>query len=206
MNAWQKVIPGILTALCLFKATTDASAQVVENGFGVIRGPGFAFSLKSPEGWVIDSKSGVGQGLPAVFYPKGGSWEESPVIAYARSRPRTRKVSSIEQAVQYLTETFHHEGFPKYQGEYIRTMRTDSGKEAVIYHFTGDKWGDYEATAYFLEGRTIDFVTLSARSEKEFRGALPAFEKLVASYAFLPEKIPVNPDKQGFFQDGPPKD
>ena len=118
-------------------------AHAAENGYGIIRGPDYAFSLKAPAGWVIDGKSGVGQGLPAVFYRNGGSWEESPVVAYARSRPRTQKVSSIEAAVKFLIETFHNEGFPKYQGEYIKTIHTDSGKDAVIYHFTGDKWGDY---------------------------------------------------------------
>jgi hypothetical protein len=206
MSACQKPLAGLLMLMSTLICLQTLDGQAVENGYGIIRGPGFAFSLKSPDGWVIDSKSGVGQGLPAVFYPKGGSWEESPVVAYARSRPRTRKVVSIDDAVKFLTETFHNEGFTKYQGEYVKTIRTDAGKDAVIYHFTGDKWGDYEATAYFLEGKTIDFVTLSARSEKDFRDSLPAFEKLASSYTFLPEKIPVNPDKRGFFQDGSPKD
>jgi hypothetical protein len=206
MSACQKLLTGLLIVISTLMCLQSLDGQTVENGYGIIRGPGFAFSLKSPDGWVIDSKSGVGQGLPAVFYPKGGSWEKSPVVAYARSRPRTQKVLSIEDAVKFLTETFHNEGFNKYQAEYVKTIRTDAGKDAVIYHFSGDKWGDYEATAYFLEGKTIDFVTLSARNEKDFRDSLPAFEKLATSYTFLPEKIPVNPDKRGFFQDGLPKD
>jgi hypothetical protein len=205
MNSWQKLIPPFLMWIVSLGAFQELEAQVAENGYGVIRGPEYAFSLKAPSGWVIDGKSGVSQGLPAVFYRKGGSWDESPVVAYARSRPRTQKVASIEDAVKFLTETFHNEGFPKYQGEYIKTIRTDSGKDAVIYHFTGDKWGDFEATAYFLEEKTIDFITLSARSDKEFQSALPAFEELVSTYAFLPNKIPVNPKDRGYFQDGSPK-
>jgi hypothetical protein len=205
MNASQKLLPGVLALITSFVCIQGLDAQAIENGYGIIRGPDFAYSLKAPAGWVIDSKSGLGQGLPAVFYRKGGSWEESPVVAYARSRPRTQKVSTIEGAVKFLEETFHNEGFPKYQGEYIKTISTDSGKDAAIYHFTGDKWGDFEATAYFLEGKTINFVTLSARNEKDFQVALPAFEQLVTSYAFLPDKVPVNPKDRGFFQDSTPK-
>jgi hypothetical protein len=35
---------------------------------------------------------------------------------------------------------------------------------------------------------------------------LPAFEQLVASYAFQKEKIPVDSKDLGFFQEGTPKD
>jgi hypothetical protein len=206
MNIWQKLIPALLMLILSLGLEQRGCAQALANGYGIIRGPDFAFSLKAPSGWVIDSKSGIAQGLPAVFYKKDGSWEESPVVAYARSRPRTQKVSTVEEAVNFAVQTFHNEGAPNYQGEYFKTIKTESGKEAVVYHFTGDKWGDIEATAYFPEEKTIDFVTLSARNEKEFQDALPAFEQLVSSYAFLPDKIPVNPKKQGFYQDSVPKD
>lgn len=193
-------------ALSLFAGMPGLHAQVVENGYGMLRGPGYAFLLKAPEGWVIDGTSGVEQGLPAVFYPKGSSWDAGPVVAYARSRPRTKTIATIEDAVNDLVSTFHARGVAGYRGEYLKTLRTDSGSEAVIYRFTGNRLGESEATAYFPEGRSIDFVTLSARNGEEFKAAFPAFEKLVASYAFQKEKIPVDARDGGYFQEGPPKD
>ena len=86
----------LLPALCCIQAV---DCQVVENGYGIVRGPGYAFTLKAPSGWVIDAASGVEQGLPAVFYPKGGTWSESPAVAYARARPKTKAVSTIEGTV-----------------------------------------------------------------------------------------------------------
>ena len=193
----------LLPALCCIQAV---DCQVVENGYGIVRGPGYAFTLKAPSGWVIDAASGVEQGLPAVFYPKGGTWSESPAVAYARARPKTKAVSTIEGTVQAAVEALRAQGNPDYSAKFLKTIKTNDGKEGMVYRCRGSKTGDIEATAYFMEKRTIDFVTLSCRSEKIFDASFPAFERLVASYAFQSEKIPVDPNKKGFFQEGTPKD
>jgi hypothetical protein len=183
-----------------------ADTQVVENGYGIVRGPGYAFTLKAPPGWVIDAASGVEQGLPAVFYPVGGSWAGSPAVAYARARPRTKEVSVIDQTVQAAVATLRVQGNPDYTAKLLKHIRTGDGREGVIYRFSGSKSGDIEATAYFMEKRTIDFVTLSCRSEKVFDASLPNFEQLASSYTFHADKIPADSSKQGFFQEGTPKD
>ena len=187
-------------------ADSSPREHAVENGFGIVRGPGYAFFLKAPEGWVIDAVSGVDQGLPAVFYPKGATWSESPAVAYARARPKTKSVSSVEETVMSAVETLRAQGNPDYSSKFLKKIRTSDGIEGMIYRFSGAKTGDIEATVYFVEKRTIDLVTLSCRSEKVFESALPAFEQLAASYQFQPDKIPVDPNKQGFYQDAPPKD
>lgn len=206
MSPLRTILLVILLSLPVSIRVQAADSSPVENGFGIVRGPGYAFVLKAPEGWVIDAASGVDQGLPAVFYPKESSWAESPAAAYARARPRTKAVSSIEEAVKAAVEALRARGNPDYSAKLFKTIRTSDGKEGVVYRFSGAKTGDIEATVYFLEKRTIDFVTLSCRSEKVFETSLPAFEQLATSYQFQADKIPVDPNKQGFFQDGPPKD
>jgi len=127
-------------------------------------------------------------------------------VAYARARPRTKAVSNVEETVKVAVETLRAQGNSGYSAKLLKTIQTYDGKEGLVYRFSGAKTGDIEATVYFVEKRTIDFVTLSCRSEKVFESALPAFEQLAASYQFQPDKIPVDPNKQGFFQDGTPKD
>jgi hypothetical protein len=202
----RTILLTILLSLPVLISLQAADSSLVENGFGIVRGPGYAFFLKAPEDWVIDASNGVDQGLPVVFYPKGATWSESPAVAYARARPRTKAVSNVEETVHAVVEALRAQGNPDYSAKLLKTIRTSDGKEGVIYRFSGAKTGDIEATVYFLEKRTIDFVTLSCRSEKVFESALPAFEQLAASYQFQPDKIPVDPNKQGFFQDGSPKD
>jgi hypothetical protein len=202
----RTILLAIFLSLPVSISIQAADSSPVENGFGIVRGPGYAFVLKAPGGWVIDATSGVDQGLPVVFYPEGTSWSESPVVAYARARPRTKAVSSVEETVNAVVETLRAKGNPAYSAKLFKTIRTSNGKEGVIYRFSGAKTGDLEATVYFVEKRTIDFVTLSCRSQTVFESSLPAFEQLAASYQFQVDKIPVDPNKQGFFQDGTPKD
>ncbi len=144
--------------------------------------------------------------FPQFSIRKGASWSESPAVAYARARPRTKAVSTIEGAVHAAVDALRAQGNPDYNAKFLKAIKSDDGKEGMIYRFSGSKTGDIEATAYFPEKRTIDFVTLSCRSEKVFEASLSAFEQLAASYSFQADKIPVDPNKQGFFQEGAPKD
>ena len=206
MNVLKTVLLISLILLPAWGCIQAVDSQVVENGYGIVRGPGYAFILKAPSGWVIDAVSGVEQGLPAVFYPRGATWSESPAVAYARARPKTKDVSTIDRMVQAAVAALRAQGNPDYNATFFKTIKTEDGKGGVLYRSSGSKTGDIEVTAYFMEKRTIDFVTLSCRSEKVFDAALQAFEQLVASYAFQSDKVPVGPNKKGFFQEGTPKD
>ena len=160
-------------------------ANITEEGFGIVYGADHAFSLKAPKGWMLDNESGVNQGVHAVFYPKGSSWKDSVVVAYARARAKTDKIVTADDAAKFVVEDFHANGSPNYQGKRIKTIKCDSGNEAVIYYFSGDQWGNSEAVAYYVETRTINFVTLTSRDRDAFENALPAFEQLAASYTFM---------------------
>ena len=51
-----------------------------------------AFIFTAPDGWLLDNYSAVNQGLPAVFYPIGQTWKDSPVIMYARARKISKDI------------------------------------------------------------------------------------------------------------------
>ena len=123
--------------------------------------------------------------MHAVFYPKGSSWKNGVVVAYARSRPKTDTIQTADDAANFVVEDFHANGNANYRSKRIKTIKTASGREAVIYHFSGDQWGNTEAAAYFVEAKTINFITLTARKRQAFEDALPAFERLAASYVFV---------------------
>lgn len=178
-------------ALTLALLLHIASASILEEGVGIIHGKNHAFSFKAPKGWVLDNESGVGQGVHAVFYEKGGSWEKSKVVAYARAADRDGDIKTAADQVAKTIADFRKNGSAKYDGKKMKTVKTKSGKEGVIYHFSGDKWGNFEAVAYFEEEKTINFVVLNSRDEKLFTAALPAFEELVKSYLFVSDSIDI---------------
>ncbi|MEP6670925.1 MAG: hypothetical protein ABJF10_17330 [Chthoniobacter sp.] len=175
----------ITTVAALSLILASASASITEQGGGIVYGQDYAYHLKAPKGWMLDNESGASQGVYAVFYPKGSSWQHSVVVAYASSRPRTQDIVTADDAAKFVVEDFHAKGSPKYEGQRVKTIKMKTGGEAVIYHFTGDRWGNSEAVAYFVEAKTINFIVFTSRQRKAFEEALPAFDELAASYMFM---------------------
>lgn len=166
------------------------SAAIIEEGVGIVYGSNHAFSFKAPKGWMLDNESGVSQGIHAVFYEKGGSWQKSKAVAYARAADRGTVKTAADQVAKTIAD-FRKNGNDKYDGKKVKTVKTESGKDGEIYHFSGDKWGNFEAVAYFVEEKTINFVVFNSRDEKLFNDALPAFEELAKSYLFVGEKVDI---------------
>jgi hypothetical protein len=180
--------------LALLVTATFACAEVIDEGIGMIYGTNHVFSLKAPKGWVLDNESGVKQGIHAAFFPKGGTWSDSKVVAYARVRQKKDGAPTVAQQVEDTVKHFRENDSPKYEGKKATTVKAEAGKVGEIYHFTGDQWGNFEAVAYFPEEKTINFIVMSVRDEKTFKDALPAFEELAKSYRFIGEKVEVQKD------------
>jgi len=184
VSGFARALPSLL--LCFLVASAGCVyADIIEGGTGTIFGKDHAFNLTAPKGWVLDNESAAHQGIHAVFYPKSETWEDSAVTAYVGSLPRNRGFSSVEDVVKGNVANFRRDGHPHYEAQKIKPITTASGRRAVIYHYRGDKWGNYEAAAYFPEKKTINFVVLNCRTKKDFNKAIGPFEALVNSYMFM---------------------
>jgi hypothetical protein len=171
---------------CLFACSiVSARADQILEGFTVLKGDGYAFELKAPLGWVLDDKVGNDQGLNVVFYPEHASWDKSDAVCFARVRSLDNHVTNIEEQVKETVKAFHDNGNPKAEAKFMKTLTTRDASKAKIYYYSGDQFGNNEATAYIQTKGSIHFITLSARSSKAFRDALPAFDALVTSYEDL---------------------
>src|SRR5438132_6197411 len=173
---------------------TSRAEQVVE-GYAVLRGKDYAFQLKAPRNWVLDNESGHDQGLNVVFYPKNSSWASSSAICYARIRTLDDTVKSIDDQVKDTLKVFRENGSIGVQAKYVKTLTTRDASKAKIYYFSEDKYGNYEATAYYQSKDSIQFVTLSCPSRQSFEYSLAAFDALVTSYEDLtkPSTTDTNP-------------
>ena len=168
-------------ACCVVSGRAD---QILE-GFTVLKGDGYAFELKAPLGWVLDDKVGNDQGLNVVFYPEHASWDKSDAVCFARVRSLDNHVTNIEEQVKDTVKALRDNGNSKAEAKFMKILTTQDASKAKIYYFTGDQFGNNEATAYIQAKGSIHFITLSARSSKAFREALPAFDALVTSYEDL---------------------
>ena len=167
-----------------FSVSTGFAEQIIE-GYSVVRGKDFVFEIKAPRRWVLDNEAARDQGLNLVFYPTGTDWEASKAVIYVRVRSNQQSIRNIEDQVNDTLRNLRNTGSPNATAKYVKTLTTQDASKAEIYYFEGDKFGNFEATAYIQAKGSIHFITLSTRDLESFKQALPAFHSVVTSYEDL---------------------
>jgi len=185
----SKIILLLFLAAILLFAQDSITGQLpdsTKSGVGLLYGEDHFFAVTAPPGWILDNKSGVSQGLHAVFYPQGGSWEHSPAVMYANGAHKD--VDANQTFQQFLT--FDSLQFLREQGQIkivdAGSIKTSKGQFALVRQFL---YSQFEAVAYIDEPKIVALIVLTARSKTEFDEAYPAFKKLVESYWFISEQV-----------------
>ena len=175
-----------LIILCSLAAhAQEARAGAGDKDTGVVFGKDYAFAVTAPGGWVLDTESGIQQGLHAVFYPAGSSWKEGQAVMYVNA---AAKPDTLEKFVEADVASFR-KGSPRLKVSDEGPLAVDGRQRVVAKRFVEDQLGNYEAVAYVEEGKVVVTLVLSARTQGEFDAALPAFRKLVSSYRFVSDKV-----------------
>jgi hypothetical protein len=181
----QVLIVIVFILLCL----NGLAAEKKELNAAIIHGPNIVFTIAAPGGWTLDTKSGEKDALPAVLYPKGSSWEKSPVVMYINNVPKdTQPSPNLDDFIKDEIESFKKK-HPKILIRDGKPLRVRGGRLAVVKEFSGDKWGNYEAVAYISEDKTFTSLTLSAKTKDDYINSFPSFEEFVGSYTFLTSDV-----------------
>lgn len=175
MKKWMLLL--ILVAL-----PSLVSATANEEDKCMLFGTDHAFFVSAIPGWVLDNKSGVSRGIDMLFYPEGETWSGSPVIVYGKSVSKA-EFPTITSQFERTIEQFRNSGSPDYVGEKKMQLELKDGKTAVIYYFSGDQWGNYEAAAYIEEVESINFLVFNARTKEVFDKYIEDFNKFVKTYS-----------------------
>jgi hypothetical protein len=179
----------ILTISLTLLAPRVHAEQILE-GYTIVNGKGYAFELQAPHNWILDNAVGQAQGLNVVFYPKNSNWDSSGSVCYAQVRTFDQSIRSIDAQVKATVKTYRAGGNPFAQSDFQRSMITQDGSQAKIYYYSGLQSGTLYASAYLLGKNSINFITLSARTQKDFKASIPAFDSIVASYEDISKKRP----------------
>jgi len=160
------------------------SASTKKQRAALIFGERHALTVRAPEGWVLDTRSGQGQGLQAVFYPQGDRWAKSPAVMYCQVVARGRDIADRAAMIQYDQERFRSSS-PSAVVTTGDSIMIPGGRRAPVRNFAGGARGTFEQVAYIEEKSVIVLVVLSCRSSELFQSSIPAFRQLVGSYQFL---------------------
>ncbi|MFO7722625.1 MAG: hypothetical protein R6V49_05300 [Bacteroidales bacterium] len=178
----------LLTFIALILVTVTSYAQDGSKT-GIIYGKNHAFFVTAPEGWVLDNQSGVADGLFAVFYEEGQTWQGAENVMYVTTASlEVKKHKTLKKLIAYDIKKFKKHS-PKIKIEYHDTLITQDSASAIVVNFFGDSNGNYESVAYIDAGKTAVMIVMSSRSEASHRKSYAAFESLVRSYFFISENV-----------------
>jgi hypothetical protein len=167
--------------LSMLVAPPQAVHQSNDNA-GILSGPGFAFILAAPDGWILDDKSGEKEGLPAVFYKRGDTWSRARVVMYANPvrKSKGETVASIIAAdVRRFRE--RNPGIAVEEGPPAAVADT---RKLPVKVFRGTRAGDTDVVAYADESSCVVMIVLSGTAT-EVQAAQPSFAALLRTYTFI---------------------
>lgn len=177
----------LLTVSVYAQTKTDDPKNI---GTGIIYGRNHAYILKAPKDWVMDNQSGVSQGIHAVFYPKGSSWDKGTAVMYTNVMAKASEKQSLQDLIDEDIRGFKQNS-PNLKVEDGETLTLEKGKSAVVKKFTNDANGNYESVAYINEPKVAVIIVLTSRSKKDYEASLAAFRELVASYLFVTDNVTI---------------
>jgi hypothetical protein len=156
---------------------------------GIVYGKNHAFLVEAPDGWVLDNQAGLSEGLFAVFYQEGESWQYGKVVMYVNTASlEHRKHKTLNRLIKSDIRDFkkHSRNIKIVYGD---TLLTQDSSSAFVVNFFGDNFGNYESVAYIDAGKVAVMIVMSAKSEALYNENYPAFKLLVQSYFFISDQV-----------------
>lgn len=152
----------------------------------MLYGDDHVFGVVTPAGWTLDSKAGLPSNIRAVLYPKGQKWQTATAAMYVNPLHQRKGEAPLSFDAMIARDTREFiEHWPKGKVTEGRPLPTGGQKTASVRYFTKSGGEAEEAVAYVEEQGLVMLIVLTAHTPRDFRGALPAFEKLVGSYVFM---------------------
>ena len=172
----------------LFLSITLISSKGQDNQFpsGLIYGPFAAFQISAIDGWTLDNKAGLVDGLHCVLYLKNSSWEGSPVIMYAKIASPTYK--TVKEFTDFAFAEFKKED-PNFKRERLEEVKIDEAHKAFIYKYVGGPYNSYEGTAYVQVHNAVCYLVFSAKNENDYNDYSGALVKTIKTFKYRPDYI-----------------
>ena len=162
----------------IFIFTLSISNLALASNAVVVSGDGYLFSVDTPKGWSPGYIKN--QGLN-VFFPKNGSWADSPAVMYIRSMVKRQGAYTPKQLVETNYNTMKVQAKKLIKKE-LKALMVENRKAHIVEWL--NNVSPFERAAYMDQSTWIIQIILSSKTKKDYEKALPAFQKLVQSYSY----------------------
>ncbi len=179
MKLHRLVLCGLLVATGALRAEPSA--------MGIVYGPKGAFSIKAPDGWVLDNEAGRADGLPCVLFPKEEDWETADPLMYAKiaGTDVTDAEAFAKKAIAEMT---------KERGEFAvkrsATGKTAGGEPYFINDYAAnDDYSRSERVAYIQMPKAVAYVVFSAEKRATLAKHARALTQVLESFRAMEAKV-----------------
>lgn len=181
-SSFVACIPILSMGLFPSLASAQPACQHVKAGrTSLVYGARHAFLVQAPPGWI----GVVVPGIPAAFHRISESWQDGAAVLYVNT-------FTADSGPAVSPEEAFHKDSSQFAAKLKRlvierqpTLQTADGRMALVRAFRGEAPTNVEVVAYVREKTVTPLLVLSARTEAEYRSAMPAFRTLVRSYEFI---------------------
>ena len=171
----------VISPICLVHGEETSPA-------GMVHGPKAGFDIAAPEGWVLDTEAGRGQGFQCVLYPKGSSWRDGKTVMYANvASPQWEGAEAfVAWAIQGMKSKH---GIPK---EKIASGKTKDGHEYFVNEYPATKtYSQWERVGYIQLPEGVGYIVLTSRDQSNYRKDAGALEKVLQTLVYVEPKSEV---------------
>lgn len=177
-----------MRALVLVGLFFIALATLAERSpMGIVYGPKGAFSIKAPDGWVIDNEAGLEQGLPCVLFPASQSWETADPLMYAKIAG-TDVTDAEAFAKKAIAESTKQRG--KFAVKRSATGKTAGGETYFVNDYAAnDDYSRSERVAYIQMPKAVAYVVFSAEEKSTLEKHAKALTQVLESFRAMEAKV-----------------
>lgn len=169
------------------------SVQSKDANCGILYGKGHVLTFCAPKGWVLDNSIWNDQGIYAVFYPAGSTFEsakDSATIMYINVAEKNKQQPTVQKLMADDAEDAKQrtkEAIVARPGDPIQL----ADMNAPVQLFAPGEFSRDEAVAYLDSPKVITMFVISSKDAKHFKSDYPAFAELVRSYKFLSSEVKI---------------
>lgn len=152
---------------------------------GIVYGPKAAYKIDAPKNWVLDNAVGRSIGLPCVLYINGYTWENSPVVMYAKIAGTI--FENIDSFILFAIKDFKNLDSTFYHNE-LNRGKVDSF-QYIVMDYQGGPYKSYERVFYVQMPKAVGYVVFSARNNEDFMKYSNDIIEVILSFKYKPEFI-----------------
>jgi hypothetical protein len=188
--SWRCLYLVLLSLILPAEPGRAAPASPSDSTSLIVYGRHHAFFVDVPHGWRKDSNALKDEGVCALFYRPGFTFENAPVILYVNTADPDS--AGPDSFIAHDLDRFRQDS-PRLIVRPQRALRAGDGSEVKVFRLEHAGGPTTAELVGYLAAPTVTVIFVaSARTPANLDRDAPAFAALVGSYGWMTDKVTID--------------